>query len=367
MGMVTALRFVESLYRGAILGLQKQVWLSLSSSLLATIRGLGSILVLVYVAPSIIDFFIWQVIASLLTLAILVYGAYSFLPLFPNRARFSWDHIKGVWKFSGGMLLTALLTILLTQVDKVILSRMLSLELYGYYALAGLVTGVLYQITGPITQAYYPRFTAHVTNNETDAVIDLYHQASQIISVLLIPASIMLIIYGDIILKLWTGNANLVVNVSPLVSILAAGTLLNGLMHVPYILTVAYGWPSFAVRQNLIAVLILIPAIVYVVPKYGAIGAAWIWFMLNIGYLFIAAAYIFRRLISSEKRKWYIYDLFLPTIGALSTVFIFSFFRPTINNVIGTWIWLMLTGTTMVICSAFMANQLRPKILKIFI
>jgi len=49
------------------------------------------------------------------------------------------------------------LAILLTQLDKVLLSRLLSLESFGYYTLAATVAGVLYMVIGPITSAFYPR------------------------------------------------------------------------------------------------------------------------------------------------------------------------------------------------------------------
>ena len=46
MGVVTALRFVESLYRSSIVGLQKQVLLNGVASVMATLRGAGAVGVL---------------------------------------------------------------------------------------------------------------------------------------------------------------------------------------------------------------------------------------------------------------------------------------------------------------------------------
>lgn len=59
MGLVAALRFVEGLYRGAILGLQRQGWLNVVSSILATIRGPGAVGVLAWVVPT-----IWAFLSS---------------------------------------------------------------------------------------------------------------------------------------------------------------------------------------------------------------------------------------------------------------------------------------------------------------
>ena len=60
MGLVIALRFIEGLYRGAIVGLQQQVWLNIANAFLATLRSGGAVLVLIWIAPTIEYFFLWQ-------------------------------------------------------------------------------------------------------------------------------------------------------------------------------------------------------------------------------------------------------------------------------------------------------------------
>ncbi|MFZ5951003.1 MAG: lipopolysaccharide biosynthesis protein, partial [Candidatus Rifleibacteriota bacterium] len=58
MGVVTALRFIEGPYKGAIIGLQKQVVYNLANALMATLRGLGAVIVLAWVQPSIQAYFV---------------------------------------------------------------------------------------------------------------------------------------------------------------------------------------------------------------------------------------------------------------------------------------------------------------------
>ena len=45
------------------------------------------------------------------------------------------------------------LALLLTQVDKILFSKLLSLSGYGYYSLAATVAAALFMLIGPITQA----------------------------------------------------------------------------------------------------------------------------------------------------------------------------------------------------------------------
>src|SRR5690606_8678544 len=99
---------------------------------------------------------------------------------------------------------------------------------------------------------------------------------------------------------------------SPLLTLLAWGTLFNALMHLPYMLQLAYGWPEFAVKVNFIAILILTPTLIILVPLYGVIGAAWIWLVLNVGYVLLSIHFMHHKLIPNQKWVWYVKDIFLP-------------------------------------------------------
>lgn len=360
-GFVGALRFVESLYRGAILGLQKQVWLSAVGSGLATLRAVGAICVLAWVRPSIDAFFIWQGLVSGVTISAFVFAVYRHLPPSSQPARFSWFQLRKIWRFAGGMMATTLLVLLLMQVDKIILSRMLSLEMFGYYTLAGTVAAMLYQLTGPVTQAYYPRFTELVTKGDLAGLTKTYHQSAQFVSVLIVPAALILVFFGERILMLWTGNALLAHNVAPLLALLALGTMLNCLMHIPYMLTLAYGWSGFAVCQNIVAVILLVPAILWATPRYGAIAAAWIWVILNSGYLLIGVHFMHLRLLPSEKWPWYRYDVISPTLGAVCVASLLWLIQPDSMIKSIEWIWLLAVGCAMVSVAGFFAPILRKR------
>jgi O-antigen/teichoic acid export membrane protein len=348
MGLVIALRFIEGIYRSAIVGLQKQVWLSLAGAGLATLRSVGAVLVLVWVSPSIELFFLWQGIVSLLTILIFNRATYHHLPTSKQSAQFSLPQLKAIWRFAGGMMATTLLSLLLMQVDKIILSRLLNLEMFGYYTLAGTVAATLYQLIGPITQAYYPRFTELVTQGDILGLIKIYHQSAQLISVLIIPATLMLVFFGKNLLLLWTGNALLTQNVVPLLTLLALGTMLNGFMHTPYILTLAYGWTRLGVYQNIIAVVLLVPSVIWATLRYGAIGSAWIWLILNGGYVLIGANFMYRRLLVTEKWRWYGKDMLVPGMAVLFTGGFCVFVFPEGLSKIAELVLLLFSGILMV-------------------
>jgi O-antigen/teichoic acid export membrane protein len=316
MGLVAAMQFFESIYSSSLAGLQRQVIQNVIICAMATIRGLGAVGVLVWVSPTIQAFFIWQAICSYISLVMCATVVYQSLPTPPNPARFSKVALLSVWRFASGMLVITILALLLTQVDKVLLSRILTLDSFGYYALAGSIAGSLAMLVGPITATYYPRFNQLIVMGDTVGIHSAYHQAAQLVTVVVGSATAVLFFFSEQILVIWTSNPELSHQVAPIMAVLALGTFLNCLMWVPYQMQLAYGWTSLTITINSIAVAILIPAIFVMVPIYGPIAASWIWVILNGGYCLIGVHFMYRRILKTEKWAWYIQDVLIPLFAA---------------------------------------------------
>ena len=343
MGLVVALRFIEGLYRGAIIGLQKQVWLNYMLSISATARWAGAAVVVVWVKPDVTSFFLWQGLVSVFTILMFATAVHKWLPKSEKRSKFSPEAIKNIWIFARGMLLTTLLALILTQIDKVLLSRLISLKEFGYYTLATTVVGVLYQIINPITQAYYPKFTEMVTVGDAPALTHTYHQAAQLVTVFIVSATLCLVLFGHNILQIWTNEVTVANATAPILALLALGTMLNGLMHVPYMLQLAHGWSSFAVKVNSIAIVFLVPMILWAVPKYGVIGSAWCWALLNLGHTTISMHFMYKKLLVNEKWNWYCQDIFKPSLAITICSLIGYFSYPNFESAIAQSAWILAT------------------------
>jgi O-antigen/teichoic acid export membrane protein len=328
MGLIAALQFFESIYSSSLAGLQRQVIQNVVVCSMATIRGLGAVGVLVWISPTTQAFFVWQAICSCISLLVCATVVYRSLPSPPNPARFSKVALRSVWRFASGMLVITILALLLTQVDKALLSRMLTLESFGYYALASSIAGSLAMLVGPISAAYYPRFNQLIVMGDIVGIRSAYHQAAQLVTVMVGSATAVLFFFSEQILLLWTSNPELSHRVAPITAVLALGTFLNCLMWVPYQMQIAYGWTSLTVTINSIAVAILVPAIFVMVPMYGPIAAAWIWVILNGGYCLIGVHFMYRRILTSEKWTWYFRDVLIPILAASAIAFLASLIFP---------------------------------------
>jgi O-antigen/teichoic acid export membrane protein len=242
------------------------------------------------------------------------------LPAGYERPRFRIPIWHSVWRFAAGMSGISATVLVLTQLDRIILSKMLSLELFGYYTLAWTVANGLTILTGSVFTVVFPIFSQRVALGDINGLRVLYHRCCQLISVLILPVAILVALFAREILVIWIQNPVTVANTHFLVSLLIIGTALNGLMNMPYALQLAHGWTSLAFYTNVISLIILIPLLVVATSKYGALGAATVWIVLNGGYVLFSLQLMHRRLLKGEQWRWYFEDVGLPLVVAFSVV-----------------------------------------------
>ena len=319
MGIAIALQMPVGFYSGGLMGLQRQVLLNAINIVTNTLRGIGAVLLLWLVSPTIQAYFLWQIVVSIINILFLAMFLKRRLSFAGNTAVFQKQLLKGIWRFAAGMSGIAILGVILTQMDKVILSRMLSLEMFGYYTLASSVAMSLGFIFTPVFSSIYPQFTQLVITDDQEGLKRLYHKGCQFMSVLVLPAAIVTALFSNEILLLWTQDPITADKSHLLVSILICGTAINGIMYFPYALQLAFGWTSLSFFKNVIAVILVVPLIIYMAAHYGAIGAASIWVVLNMGFVFFEIPIMHRRLLRKEKWRWYLQDVCLPLAVCILT------------------------------------------------
>ncbi len=364
MGAVAALRFLESIYIGSVLGLQRQVLENTVSSVMTTVRAVGALAVLAWVSPSISAFFAWQGLVSLVTVLIFGLIANGLLPRPPRAARFSRAALRGIWRFAAGMVLITLSSLLLGQMDKILLSRMLPLMEFGYYTLAATAAGALYLLVTPISTAVYPRFVELATQQDEASLRGVYHQAAQLATVVVGTAASLLILFADRILLVWTGDAALTARAAPILTMLAGGTLLNCLIWIPYYLQVAHAWTKLMVKANATAVAVLVPAILIAVPRYGAAGAAAMWVALNVGYVIFLIGLMHRRLLTGEQTRWYVRDVAVPLLAVFAVTALSRAVLPAHTSRIAGLLFLAGTGAVALAAAVSAAPLVRQLVLR---
>ena len=152
-----------------------------------------------------------------------------------------WGEFRGVLRFSAGVAFTALAWLLLTQGDRLILSRLLSLANYGIFAVAVSASSAVAGLGAPIAQAILPRLTRLNNSGETAAALVLYSRATQVTCLIAMPAALVLACFAAPVIWIWTGNPLMARQAAPVLAAYAVGGGLATLTAFPYYLQYSHG------------------------------------------------------------------------------------------------------------------------------
>ena len=230
---------------------------------------------------------------------------------------------------------------------------------YGYYTLVTVVAGAFYTVITPITKSFYPRLCELYARNDQLELINTYHKGAQLITVFAGSVAIVIIVFGEIFLRLWIQDPELAQRTKTLLSLLMLGNLLNGLTVFPNLTQLACGWTSLAIRTNIIAITMIVPAIFWVTPRFGAEGAAWIWVILNLGYVFIGIQFMYRRILGTEKWSWFIQDVCMPLFVGFAVASVLSLLWSAEKNTLNDTALLTLAASSTFIAMLFSTSTTR--------
>ena len=310
--LTIAFQLPSALYTGGLSGLQRQVLLNVVSGTIMTLRALGAVLVLWLVSPTAQAFFTWQLLIGILQTAALSFCLWRSLPQPGHRARFDLRLLKGFWLFSAGAWGMGLFGTLLVQMDKIILSAVLSLAAFGYYSVAALVSSSLYYLIAPITWSVFPRFAQLGGPQDGDELARTYHKSSQLAAVATLPVTVLVVLFPSEILGLWTRDAQVAQEGRIVLSLLMAGTALNALVQLPNYLQLASGLVKLGFYTNMLSAIITVPCMFFFASRYGAPGGAAVWLLLNLTHFMIVVPLMHRFLPTVETWRWYVVDTLLP-------------------------------------------------------
>ena len=364
MGLGVSLEWPTALYSGGLLGLQQQVRVNLISSVTIAIRAGGAVLILWLISPTIFAYFAWHAAVSLAQSLYLARCVWSSLPAPPEAPSFRFELLKKNCYFAAGLTGISILVTLLTQTDKVILSKVLSLEQFGYYILAFNIAGVLTQMGHPFFVAFFPKFSRLFAENLPGELSRTYHRGSQAYSFLLFPPAMTLAFFSKEILSLWIGLPRTGEDTHLLLSVLVVGTCLNALMVIPYALQLAYGWTKLSFFVNLGMAVVMVPSLIWASLRFGSLGAATIWGLINLGYIFTAIPLMHRRLLRGEMWRWYVIDVGAPLMGALTICVLSRLSMPAGASAPVQVLWIAGTGLFSLIAAAWTTPVAREWISK---
>lgn len=344
MSLALAFRWLEQVYKAALQGLQDQIWLGGAVAISETIRWGGSYVVLICFSETVNAFFLWQIISSFITITILRHRLFKILPKQDTRPVFVWNEIIEIKKYAIGMFFSSILVFMLTQIDKILVARLLPLSEFSIYMLCATLSNGLLQLINPITIAIFPKMAQYVAQDDCIALQRLFIESSQWMTLVILPTALTMAFFSKDILSLWTGDWIIAQNGMLILALLTTATLLNGLMNVPYMVQLAYGWTSLSIALNAACLVLTLPAMFLLIPRFGGLGAAAVLVALNLSYIIIGGPLMFRKIIRDCRLDWALYSLAIPIVAGLASASLMKLIAPPTSTPLTTIGFVSIAG-----------------------
>lgn len=313
MAWIFACRLFSDLYKAGISGVEEQVWLNQMNIFINTLRFAGGYVVVRWISPLPTHFFEYQLCVGLLEPILLGRKCYSILSKPQNISvgiKIAWQTLISLFPLSFGLFYTGLIWILLSQTDRLVLSHVLTLTEYGYFNLVTIVSGGISQFAMPINLALLPRMTHLLSQQKKEEMLQLYRNATQLVCVIMFPLIGVIALFSKAVIFIWTGN---IVAANWADSVLRWTVLGNAFLCVSvfqFYLQYVIGNLKWHMVFNTIWVIIVTPCIIYFTYHYGAIGAAYTWFITQGLLFFIWPPIVHRHFAPGIHFKWMLHDIF---------------------------------------------------------
>ncbi|ENK3380151.1 hypothetical protein O7747_08250 [Escherichia albertii] len=318
MGGIVSLRWFTSLYKSGINGYEKQAWLNIVNIFIVTLRLPVPLLLFVFFSKSLILYFLYQFIISAIELFIYNRKMYKCLPERSSNnykiSLISWDVLKNILPFAAGTAYTAGIWVLLTQLDKLLLSKVLTLGNFGFFSLVVTLVGGILMLSSPVSNAILPRITALVSQGKFEQVAGLYIRSTKFVCCIIFPISMVMIFFPYQVIYGWTGNevtARWAVSILPLYSL---GNVLLAVVGFQYYLQYAYGKLKLHIIYNTILAIVSIPVVSFFAIEYAAIGTGGIWIVINSITLLFWTYIVHNKFLPGLHLKWLFEGVLFPAL-----------------------------------------------------
>lgn len=318
MGIAVILRWMTGLYRGVITGLERLDWLNYFNIVISLFRFLGVLPIIFYLNNKPSSFFYYQVALAIIEVILMCMKSNSLLPsVGEERIGWSLKPLKVILPFTMMVALTSAIWVLVTQMDKVLVSGLISLEEYGYFSMAAAVASGVSLLITPVTSSIMPRMASLHALNDNLNVIKTYRDYTQLASIFLSSSTVTLVFCSTDFLFGWTGSLEIAAKISTVMVMYLIGNACFAMGYFPYFIQYAKGSLKYHLIGYILLFVTLMASIFILTKKYGLIGTAVAWCACNALYFIIWVSYTHFKIEKNLHVDWILKDIasiWLPTL-----------------------------------------------------
>jgi O-antigen/teichoic acid export membrane protein len=316
LGVASLVAFPRSFYASLFRGLQRMEFNNFIDVATMGLQQFGTILILKF-GGNLFQVVYWFAVCygfSILVYIIISSHFFSIKSLIPA---YSSSVVKGNFGFASKMVSISILATIHRQSDKIIASKLLPIGIFGYYSFAYMAISKAGLITNAITQAAFPSLSALFKAGNRVSLMLQYRKLQDLICFITVPL-FAAIPFATLPLFTYMFNEEIAKTLLLPATFLSLGFYMNGTLNLPYQFSLAVGKPGIAVRSNLYALFIVLPATILLIYFWGLIGAGLSWVLFNLFVYIYAVPMICAKCFLIPVREWYLHVLKVFALATLT-------------------------------------------------
>jgi O-antigen/teichoic acid export membrane protein len=364
-GFAVALRWLAGLHRAALMGLERHDWVNGLSVGFATLRFVGVVPLLMYISGSPVHFFAFQAGASLLELFVFATVVHR---LVPGRvgSLTNWRALAAILPMVGSMSFLVVIWVVVTQVDKLILSGLLPLKEYGYFTLAVTAAGGVLVLMPPLNQVIQPRLIILAERGDETNLVELYRLSSQLSVIAFVGLGGGLAFFAEPVLRVWSGSNEAAQAAAPVLFWYGLANAVVGILALPFMLQFAKGALRLHVLGNLILLVTLVPALVFAALHWGARGAGQVYFIANLLFLLFWVPLVHRYFLPILAWRWLLRDTLPIALVMLGSLAIAAQLLPASLATLETLLWVSMATILSITLGIVLGDHSRCLVLRAY-
>lgn len=344
-------QFPNVLYLNGLIGLQNHKLMNILQISGNTLRyGLGSLILFFH--NDLIWFFSVQIIVAILQTFI----ARFFLRRSINctiiyRPVFNFDLLRNSARFSSGMALTSIAAVLISNIDRIAISKILPVSELGKYAIAFTATGLLQLGIQPFYRAFFPRYSELFSFGNQEKLKKEYFFSNKMIAIIIISLGVICLFFAEDIFLSWMNIKDVII--IKVFRLLILGIVCSGLGWLPAAMQQAQGWTSLHVKMIFGSILIGLPIMILAIHFFGIIGGTVVWLIHGISDITLGLWLMHRRIFKGELIKWYRTVLVPPILITVPIAYVSFLLKPHDLGRFENLIWIIVTGIILILTSFY--------------
>lgn len=307
--LATLPRLLVGVYKNVLIGLERQKLANALIGGFATLRYALVVPIMVFSESKGYAFFLFQVAVSMLEL--FVFNYFSYLQLKPEAKSVIPDlrFLRNLWPVALPMAFLSAAWVLLTNLDRVILAKILDLSSYGFFTLSAIAAAGILSFIPPLAQILLPRMTILISQGETGELVALYRLSTQVVASFFLSMGGTLYVFSLPTLYAWTGDHIVAAQSARIFGWYALANAVAGILYLPFLLQFAFGQLRLHFIGNLLSLALQVPAMIWSGVHYGALGVALSILCVRVGFLTLWTPIVLRRFVPTIMFSWLVRDI----------------------------------------------------------